>query len=116
MAKRRDNLEDYMLTAQKAADASLLHTLQTNPSELANEVNGYAQDWANTLMTDWKALGEYLVMKFNDQVVKKETRDGKWELTPDGICVAPERPGYPEQYRGILIRETGDKYLVPETK
>jgi len=107
-------MEEYMLNAQKAADASLLRTFQQNPSDFSAEVNSYAQEWANILMTDWKALGEYLVMKFNDQVVKKETRDGKWELTPDGICVSPERPGYPEQYRGILIRETGDKYLVPE--
>jgi len=85
-------MEEYMLNAQKAADASLLRTFQQNPSDFSAEVNGYAQEWANILMTDWKALGEYLVMKFNDQVVKKETRDGKWELTPDGICVSPERP------------------------
>jgi len=109
-------MEKYMTVALKSADASLLLTLKEHPEKFAEEVNSYAQDWANTLMTDWKDLGEYLVMKFNDQVVKKETRDGKWELTPDGICVAPERPGYPEQYRGIMIRETGDKYLVPETK
>ncbi|MBF0945713.1 MAG: C69 family dipeptidase, partial [Alloprevotella sp.] len=114
--RRRESMEKYMTVALKSADASLLLTLKEHPEKFAEEVNSYAQDWANTLMTDWKDLGEYLVMKFNDQVVKKETRDGKWELTPDGICVAPERPGYPEQYRGIMIRETGDKYLVPETK
>jgi hypothetical protein len=27
-------------------------------------------------------LGNYLIMKFNDQVIKKE-KDGKWELTED---------------------------------
>lgn len=114
--RRRESMEKYMTVALKSADASLLLTLKEHPERFAEEVNAYAQDWSNTLMTDWKDLGEYLVMKFNDQVVKKETRDGKWELTPDGICVSPERPGYPEQYRGILIRETGDKYLVPENK
>ena len=114
--RRRESMEKYMTVALKSADASLLLTLKEHPEKFAEEVNSYAQDWSNTLMTDWKDLGEYLVMKFNDQVVKKETRDGKWELTPDGICVSPERPGYPEQYRGVLIRETGDKYLVPENK
>lgn len=114
--RRRESMEKYMTVALKSADASLLLTLKEHPERFAEEVNAYAQDWSNTLMTDWKDLGEYLVMKFNDQVVKKETRDGKWELTPDGICVSPERPGYPEQYRGVLIRETGDKYLVPENK
>ena len=114
--RRRESMEKYMTVALKSADASLLLTLKEHPERFAEEVNAYAQDWSNTLMTDWKDLGEYLVMKFNYQVVKKETRDGKWELTPDGICVSPERPGYPEQYRGVLIRETGDKYLVPENK
>lgn len=114
--RRRESMEKYMTVALKSADASLLLTLKEHPERFAEEVNAYAQDWSNTLMTDWKDLGEYLVMKFNDQVVKKETRDGKWELTPNGICVSPERPGYPEQYRGVLIRETGDKYLVPENK
>ena len=55
-------------------------------------------------------------MKYNDQVVKKETSAGKWELTPDGICVDPERPGFPEKYREVLIRETGEKYSVPQSK
>ena len=114
--RRRESMEKYMTVALKSADASLLLTLKEHPERFAEAVNYYARSWANTLMTDWKDLGEYLVMKFNDQVVKKETRDGKWELTPDGICVSPERPGYPEQYRGVLIRETGDKYLVPENK
>ena len=114
--RRRESMEKYMTVALKSADASLLLTLKEHPERFAEEVNSYAQEWSNALMTDWKDLGEYLVMKFNDQVVKKETRDGKWELTPDGICVSPERPGFPEQYRGVLIRETGDKYLVPENK
>ena len=55
-------------------------------------------------------------MKYNDQVVKKETSAGKWELTPDGICVDPERSGFPEKYREVLIRETGEKYSVPQSK
>ena len=63
----------------------------------------------------WKELGTYLIMKFNDQVVKKE-KDGKWELTEDGICVSTERPGYPEQYRQTIAKETGDRYMVPNQK
>ena len=52
VAKRRDHMEEYMLNAQKAADASLLRTFQQNPSDFSAEVNGYAQEWANILMTE----------------------------------------------------------------
>ena len=27
-----------------------------------------------------------------------------------------DRPGYPEKYAKELIKQTGDKFLVPETK
>ncbi|WP_449139232.1 hypothetical protein [Segatella sp.] len=27
-----------------------------------------------------------------------------------------DRPGYPEKYTKELIKQTGDKFLVPETK
>ena len=79
-------------------------------------MNVLAAQWSGEMMREWKSLGEYLIMKYNDQVVKKETSAGKWELTPDGICVDPERPGFPEKYREVLIRETGEKYSVPQSK
>lgn len=60
-------------------------------------------------------LGEYLIVKFNDQAVKPE-KDGKFELTPDGLGKAVERPGFNNSYREVIIKETGDKYLIPENK
>lgn len=58
-------------------------------------------------------LGEYLIVKFNDQAIKPE-KDGKFELTPDGLGKAVERPGFNESFRKVIINETGDKYLIPE--
>lgn len=57
-------------------------------------------------------LGEYLIVKYNDQAIKPE-KDGKFELTPDGLGKAVERPGFDENYRKTIVKETGDKYLVP---
>ena len=116
VAQRRDAFQRRMIESQRAADAELFALAKTQPQAVESKVNELAAQWSGEMMSEWKSLGEYLIMKFNDQVVKKETPDGKWELTPDGICVDPERPGFPEDYRKVLIRETGDKYRVPQTK
>lgn len=112
----RNRFQQRMIDAQAAADRKLLAQASSDGVSLTREVNALATTWAGELMNEWKALGEYLIMKYNDQVVKKETPEGKWELTPNGICVDPQRPGYPEPYRKALIRATGDKYLVPASK
>ena len=67
------------------------------------------------MLARWKQLGEYLIVKYNDMTIKPEA-DGRFLLTPDGLGQAPVRPGYSEKFKDVLIRETGDKYLVPETK
>ena len=65
------------------------------------------------MMQRWKKLGEYLIVKFNDQAIKPE-KEEKFELTPDGLGKAVERPGFNESFRKVIINETGDKYLIPE--
>ena len=116
VAARRDAFQRRMIEAKHAADAELFAQAQANPAAVTEKVNALAAQWSGEMMREWKSLGEYLIMKYNDQVVKKETSAGKWELTPDGICVDPERPGFPEKYREVLIRETGEKYSVPQSK
>lgn len=111
---KRDQIEQNYRTLQPALEASALAKIKAgNTAAAVQELDAYTSKAALRMMTDWKALGERLIMKFNDQVVKKE-KDGKWELTPHGICVSPERPGYPEQYRKELIKSTNDRFLMPK--
>ena len=44
----------------------------------------------------------------------KPEKEEKFELTPDGLGKAVERPGFNESFRKVIINETGDKYLIPE--
>ena len=64
------------------------------------------------MMDEWKKLGEYLIIKFNDQVTKVE-EDGKFKLTEDSICVPPVRPCYSDTYREIIVKTTGTSREVP---
>ena len=111
----RDRLEDGYIARQADIEKRALALYETSPAEARKFLTDYTVETAQNMLGEWKKLGEYLIVKYNDQAVKKE-KDGKFLLTPDGLAVPPERPGYPEQYRRILIRETGNRYLVPEKK
>lgn len=111
----RDRLEDGYIARQADIEKQALALYETSPAEARKFLTDYTVETAQNMLGEWKKLGEYLIVKYNDQAVKKE-KDGKFLLTPDGLAVPPERPGYPEQYRRILIRETGNRYLVPEKK
>ncbi|MGM9633345.1 MAG: dipeptidase [Alloprevotella sp.] len=111
----RDRLENGYIARQAEIEKQALTLYETSPAEARKFLTDYTVTTAQDMLKEWKKLGEYLIVKYNDQAVKKE-KDGKFLLTPDGLAMPPERPGYPEQYRRTLIRETGDRYLVPEKK
>ena len=111
----RDELQQQYINEQPAIDARAEELLRQNFTECQKYLTRYSVNTAQQMLRRWKELGEYLIVKFNDQVVKKE-KDGKYELTEDGICVPPTRPGFPEQYRATIVRNTGSKYEYPEKK
>ncbi|MDO5446602.1 MAG: C69 family dipeptidase [Prevotellaceae bacterium] len=63
------------------------------------------------MMKRWKELFEYLVVKHNDMVIKKET-DGKFATNQYGFGSKVERPGYSDAYWNKVLKETGDKYIM----
>lgn len=112
----RDAVQHAMFVNKETFESRALALLKSGDKATAlKEINAHVLASADLMMTRWKKLGEQLIMKFNDQAVKKQMPNGDFELTPDGICVPPARPGYPEQYRDILIRETKERFLVPNT-
>ena len=51
----------------------------------------------------WKKLGEYLLVKYLDGVVKKE-QDGKFVQNEFGMPPGVLRPGYPQEYLREMVR------------
>lgn len=108
----RDRLENGFLSAQAAVEQKALALHETDEASAKAFLNDYTTACASEMLAAWKKLGEYLIVKYNDQTVKPE-KDGKFLRTPDGLPVPPERPGFGEGYKRIVVRETGDKYLLP---
>lgn len=108
----RDELEAHYATEQVKVEAEAARLYAESPTKAIAYLTDYTVQCAQDMLNRWRQLGEYLIVKYNDQTVKPEA-NGKFLRTPDGLGQRPERPGFPEKYKEILIRETGDKYLVP---
>ena len=65
------------------------------------------------MLERWKVLAWYLVVKYNDMIIKPE-ENNRFLRTPEGLGARVKRPGYPQQYARELIKQTGKKFEVPE--
>lgn len=108
----RDSLEQSYFAAQPAVEAKAQELYKTDPAQAVAYLNDYSITKAQQMLDRWKQLATYLIVKYNDMIVKPDNK-GVFSTTPEGIGVTVERPGYPESYRQRLVKETGDKYLEP---
>lgn len=108
----RDRLETTYFDRAKQIEGAAGKLFEHNPADAVKYLTAYSQQCSEEMMSAWLKLAEYQIVKFNDMVVKPE-KDGKFELTPDGIAVPPVRPGFNESQKATIVRETGDKYLLP---
>lgn len=112
LKEARQELELSYASEQTKVEAKAQKLLQESPARAIAYLTDYSAQCAQRMMNRWINLGKYLIVKFNDQAVKPE-KDGKFELTPDGIATSPQRPGFNDNYKRIIIKEIGDKYLIP---
>ncbi|MBE6264290.1 MAG: dipeptidase [Prevotella sp.] len=106
----RDSLEKSYFYAQSAVEAKAA-AMSTEAAIVY--LNNYGNEKAQQMMTAWKNLRNYLIVKYNDMIVRPE-KDGKFTRTKYGLPSCVARPGYPESYARKLIKDTGDKFVQPE--
>lgn len=105
--KLEDNLEVVEVAAQ---------SLYKKSPEYANRfLTEYSENQANIMMKEWKALGEFLMVKYADGNIKRE-RNGKFIDNSWGIPEDIQTPGYSDDYYRRIIETTGEKFVVPENK
>lgn len=108
----RDGLEQTYLKRQADVERQAQNLLSQDRSRAVAYLTDYSKRCADEMMKRWTNLGQYLIVKYNDQAVKPE-KDGKFLRTPDGLGEAPARPGFNDAYKEVIIKETGDRYLQP---
>ena len=106
-------MENSYFANQSAVEQKAQQLYASNPQAAVEYLNGYGIDKAQEMLKAWKQLFTYLVVKYNDMIVKPE-KNGQFSRTKEGIGAPVKRPGYPEKYARELIKQTGDKFVCPK--
>ncbi len=109
----RDSLDNSYFAAQASIEAKAQELYAQNPQEAVKYLNDYGVEKAQQMLARWKQLFQFMVVKYNDMIIKPTTKDGSFEMTKEGLGARPVRPGYPEKYAKELIKQTGDKFICP---
>ena len=112
----RDSLDNSYFAAQAGVEKKAQELYAQNPQAAVKYLNDYSVEKAQQMLARWNQLFEFLVVKYNDMIIKPTDKNGNFEKTPYGLGARPARPGYPEKYAKQLVKQSGDKFLVPEEK
>lgn len=123
VANQAYNRYSQMIDDIRRVQTAQEDTLAAEVKMLLAEVPALETEAARSLLNDhskiasrryvkaYRNLGDYLLVKYLDGNIKKE-KDGKWELTPEGLPVYPDFPGYDENYYRNIVNSTGDHLLI----
>ena len=87
---------------------------EKDPAKAKEFLTNYTEMTAQCAVDAWKKLGEFLIVKYNDGVVKRTNEDGsimrpKYEHGHNAPVI---RPGYPKEFLEEIVKATGDRYKV----
>lgn len=105
----RDKLEKDYNSLQETTEKEALAMSEEDAKKF---LSAYSHRTSQAMMDNWIQLAQKLIVKYNDMAVKQVDENGKFLKTPGGNQRPVLRPGYPENYRRKIVKETGDRYRV----
>jgi dipeptidase len=106
----RDSLQNAYFAQQPDIEAK---AMKMEPAEMQRYLNAYSVQQAQQMLARWQQLAFYLVVKYNDMAVKPD-ENGVFKLSKYGLGATVKRPGFAPGYAREIIRQTSDRYAVPE--
>ncbi len=98
-------LEDYYYDDQ---DSVLRAIDKLTPAERQDYLNKKSIAYANRMMKRWDELAKHIIVKYNDQVVKREAPDGTFQRW------GYDTPGYKQEFIDAIPTATGGRYILNE--
>lgn len=112
----RDSLEQSYFVEQKQIEDYASQLYANDKAAALKYLNDYSNEKAAQMLARWKQLATYLIVRYNDMAVKPVNADGTFKRTSTGLGARVERPGYTDAARRALVKQTGDKFAVPDEK
>lgn len=108
----RDSLEDRFDAQQAEVDARALELLANSSASCTEYLNNYTATESNGVTSRYKDLGIYLLVKYLDGNVKKETAPGQFERTEWGVAASPAHPRYSDDFYRAIVNQRGNQILL----
>lgn len=109
----QQQLENTFVEAQSGIESVAVKLYNTNPDKAKEFLTNYTSMTAQNAYDTWKQLGEFLIVKYNDGVVKR-MKNGKFERSATGLSAPVIRPGYPKEYLEKVMESTGERFKLQE--
>ena len=110
----QQELENTLNAAQPGIESAALKLWETNPDQAKALLTNYTNLTAQSTFATWKRLGEYLVVKYSDGVIRRTNPDGSFQRNSIGQPAGVIRPGYPKDFLKEYVKQTGNRYKMPE--
>lgn len=107
----QNKIEGSFESQQQEIEEKALALYKESKPEAIKFLNDYTNHSVTEGLKEWRKMGEYMMVKYLDGVVKKE-ENGKFQLNDHGQPASPSRPGYPNEHYRKVVEQTGDKYKV----
>ncbi|MDA3852997.1 MAG: C69 family dipeptidase [Bacteroidales bacterium] len=104
-------LEDSFDAQQKNMEEKALAVFEDDNDKAITILNDYSTKQAKKTLKTWKALGEYLMVKYMDGNVKKE-ENGQFKQNAYGLQEFPDQPGYSERTYREIVKDNGEVLKV----
>lgn len=96
-------LEDYYFADQ---DSVLLAVKGMQPADRQSYLNRKSIDYTIRMMQRWDKLAKYLIVKYNDQIIRRTDENGNF------LRWGYDTPGYDQQFIDAIGTSTGDRYKL----
>ncbi len=115
----RKAVDEHELTAMEripAIDAAALEIHKSSPQKAREFLTDYSVNTAQHLFNKWVELDRYLLIKFIDGNIKKESAPGCFLDNGSGknIPASPKQPGYSERWKRAVKEDAGERLRVIE--
>ena len=105
LRKAQKELEDYYFADQ---DSVLLAIKDLQPADRQSYLNHKSIDYTSRMMQRWDKLAKYLIVKYNDQIIRRTDENG------DFLRWGYDTKGYDQQFIDAVGTATGDRYKLKE--
>lgn len=112
-----DRWENACYAEQQYVDAAAKDLYAKDPAAAVAFVTDYSVAKAENLFQTWKALDEYLLVKFIDGNIKKESAEGVFVDNGNNfnIPASPAQPGYNEAWKKMVAGDPWSEILKVPT-